>query len=39
MKKKIISKMNEGQEKDVPQYTWNTIPEVLKEFWTNHFNN
>ena len=31
----IVSKVNEGQESDVPQYTWDTIPESLKQFWYN----
>jgi hypothetical protein len=33
MKQKIINKMNEGQEEDVPLYTWETIPNNLKQFW------
>ena len=32
-KRIIINKMNEGQEEDVPLYTWKTIPESLKQFW------
>ena len=35
MKEKIVSKVNEGQESEVPQYTWDTIPESLKQFWYN----
>ena len=35
MKNRIINKMNEGQESDVPLYTWKTIPNSLKEFWFN----
>ena len=31
----IVSKVNEGQESDVPMYTWDTIPESLKQFWYN----
>lgn len=31
----IVSKVNEGQESDVPPYTWDTIPESLKQFWYN----
>jgi hypothetical protein len=38
MQKKIIDKMNEGQEKDIPLYTWKTIPNSLKEFWSNQLN-
>lgn len=37
MKQKIINKMNEGQEQDVPLYTWKTIPNSLKEFWFKQF--
>jgi len=37
MKQKIIDKLNEGQESDVPKYTWNTIPESLKRFWINYY--
>ena len=37
MKQKIINKMNEGQESDVPLYTWNTIPNSLKIFWHKYF--
>ena len=35
IKKRIIDKMNEGQEQDVPLYTWETIPKSLKQFWIN----
>jgi len=38
-KRKIIRKMNENKESDVKKYRWNTIPEGLKEFWNNYFNN
>jgi hypothetical protein len=34
MEQAIINKMNEGQESDVTLYTWQTIPQALKEFWT-----
>jgi len=39
MKQQIIDKMNDGQEKDVPLYTWETIPDSLKQFWTEQFKN
>jgi hypothetical protein len=29
--------MNEGQESDVPLYTWSTIPKGLRIFWHNYF--
>lgn len=35
IKERIINKMNQGQEEDVPLYTWKTIPESLKQFWYN----
>jgi len=35
MKEKILEKVNEGQEEDVLPYTWETIPDSLKEFWYN----
>jgi len=38
MKEKIVSKVNEGQEKDVAPYTWETIPDSIKQFWFNEFN-
>ncbi len=34
-KQLIIDKMNEGQELDVPLYTWKTIPYSFKHFWYN----
>jgi hypothetical protein len=37
MKQKIIDKLNEGQEQDVPLYTWETIPNSLKKFWSKQF--
>jgi hypothetical protein len=37
MKQKIINKMNEGQESDVPLYTWSTIPKGLRIFWHKYF--
>lgn len=37
IKQKIIDKMNEGQEVDVPKYTWETIPDSLKRFWINYY--
>ena len=37
MKDKIINKMNEGKESDVALYNWQTIPESLKQFWTNYY--
>lgn len=37
--KKIINKMNEGQEEDVPKYTWETIPKSSKKLWEEHFKN
>lgn len=37
--KKIINKMNEGQEEDVPKYTWETIPKSSKKFWNDYFDN
>lgn len=38
LKEKIISKVNEGQESDVPPYIWETIPDSIKRFWINEFN-
>ena len=35
IKERIIDKVNESQEEDVPLYTWETIPESLKQFWYN----
>ena len=37
IKIKIIDKLNEGQESDVPLYTWKTIPQSLKRFWINYY--
>lgn len=37
--KKIINKMNEGKEEDVPKYTWEAIPKSSKKFWEEHFKN
>ena len=37
IKQKIIDKLNQGQELDVPLYTWETIPESLKRFWINFY--
>ena len=37
IKQKIIDKINQGQESDVPLYTWNTIPQSLKMFWINYY--
>jgi hypothetical protein len=39
MKQKIINKMNEGQESDVPLYTWATIPKGLRMFWHKYYLN
>lgn len=39
MKDIIINKMNEGLDIDVPLYTWNTIPDSLKNFWHEYFIN
>jgi len=39
MKQKIINKMNEGQESDVPLYTWSTIPKGLRIFWHKYYLN
>lgn len=39
MKKKIIDKLNKGQEIDVSLYTWETIPQSLKRFWLNYYKN
>lgn len=33
MEKRIIDKVNEGQESDVKPYTWEAIPTSLKQFW------
>jgi len=33
MKEQIINKVNEGRERDVPLYTWKTIPDSIKNFW------
>ena len=37
IKQKIIDKLNQGQESDVPLYTWETIPQSLKSFWLNYY--
>jgi hypothetical protein len=37
IKQKIIDKMNQGQEVDVPLYTWETIPQSLKRFWIKYY--
>lgn len=36
MRQTIIDKMNEGQEADTAPYTWETIPNGLKEFWSKN---
>jgi len=33
MKEQILNKVNEGRERDVPPYTWETIPDSIKKFW------
>tara|TARA_R110000782_G_scaffold52110_1_gene111919 strand:- start:156 stop:290 length:135 start_codon:yes stop_codon:yes gene_type:complete len=38
-KNRIIKKMNEGQESDVTPYVWKSIPDSLKYFWNEYFNN
>ena len=35
---RILDKINEGQEKDVKPYTWDTLPPALNEFWSKYFN-
>ena len=35
---RILDKINEGQEKDVALYTWDTLPPALNEFWSKYFN-
>lgn len=37
LKQRIINKMNEGQEPDVKKYTWITITDKMKAFWTDYF--
>ena len=39
IRKQIIDKVNESQEKDVTPYVWETIPNTLKYFWANYFQN
>lgn len=39
IKNKIIDKIKENQEQDVKKYTWDTIPESLKIFWSKQLNN
>jgi hypothetical protein len=39
MKQKIINKINEGQESDVPLYAWATIPKGLRIFWHKYYLN
>lgn len=38
-KRKIIDKINEGREADVKKYKWSEIPDSLKSFWNDYFNN
>ena len=37
IKKRIIDKINEGQEPDVKLYRWETISDSLKFFWSDYF--
>ena len=37
IKIKIIDKINQGQELDVPLFTWDNIPDSLKRFWLNYY--
>ena len=34
---RILDNINEGQESDVEPYTWDTLPPVLNEFWSEYF--
>jgi hypothetical protein len=39
IRKLIIDKVNENQEIDVKPYVWENIPNSLKRFWANYFQN